>query len=491
MRLPQITSDLALYEKEFKSKLRFKTSFLNSSSDNSHKASIAGKAHAKAAQPKYDSLGETNTVLPSNDGMQQQHSKVSSCSNGCNSGTNLDENARANSTTSSDQDPAAHYSYSYNYNYNYNLGSGQNNMYDNAYSLSSVPKTIAVLNNNVINSFNSDPSSNQDYFDMSFDDHVDYDYVDTDSTATNSHCNDCLHYSYNKNNFLINNTAFIQSFSSLNSSLDAGSSPPISRSSSPMKNLALNYNYSRIDSILSEGSLQSQTQINKLKKRKIENSSDPFSTPFSFDSSMNLLGLAKDESLSHYNFQLSPFSEDRLKLIKNLTLKEYMDNISVDSILSLFTCQNLKIKIDILKKTISLSDDSILINHSNLEKPWLLQMKLSDINNILDPSNGDTNYFQLYKCLMIDFIIMLSLIDSTIAYIVHNYHAFFAPLLYPQSEDEILKKFYESMDVNAINEIRTHCPLNSFDSDLLDRLAYLLWKTEDPSVCNQFRQLFE
>ncbi|GAV26674.1 hypothetical protein PMKS-000129 [Pichia membranifaciens] len=388
---------------------------------------------------------------------------------------------------SSERDPAVYY----NYNYNYSINNGQGYPQDDGYYLSSIPKTITVLNNNVLNDYNSDPLSNQDYFDMSFDDHVEYDYIDTANAATNPHCNDCLHYSYNKNNSLINNTAFIQSFSSLNSSLDAGSSPPISRSNSPVKNLGLNYNYSRIDSILSDASLQSQTQINKLKKRKIELSPDPFSTPFSFNSSMNLLGLAKDGSLSHYNFQLSPFSEDRLKLIKNLTLKEYMDNISVDSILSLFTCQNLKIKIDILKKTISLTDDSILINHSNLEKSWSLQMKLSDINSILDPNNGDTNCFQLYKCLMVDFIIMLSLIDSTVAYIVHNYHTSFAPLLYPQSEDEILTKFYSSMDANTINEIRTHCPLNSFDSDLLDRLAYLLWKTEDPSVCNQFRQLFE
>lgn len=81
--------------------------------------------------------------------------------------------------------------------------------------------------------------------------------------------------------------------------------------------------------------------------------------------------------------------------------------------------------------------------------------------------------------------------DSTIAYIVHNYHASFAPLLYPQSEEEILTKFLISMDTNTINEIRAHCHLDSFDSDLLNRLAYLLWKTEDPSVCNQFRQIFQ
>ena len=490
MRLPQITSDLAFYEKEFKNKLRFKnaikSSLINPGSDNSHKGNVGEKVHAKVIQPKYKARPESSTTSGSDDGIQQP-SKVLSCSNGCNSGTNLDEKGRANIAMSSDRNPVFYY----NYNYNYSIGNGQGYSHDDGYYLSSIPKTITVLDNNVLNDYNLDPSSNQDYFDMAFDDHIDYDYIDTANTATNPHCNDCLHYSYNKNNSLISNTAFIQSFSSLNSSLDAGSSPPISRSSSPMKTLGLNYNYSRIDSILSDASLQSQTQINKLKKRKIEYSPDHFSTPFSFNSSINLLGLAKDGSLSHYNFQLSPFSEDRLKLIKNLTLKEYMDNISVDSILSLFTCQNLKIKIDILKKTISLTDDSILINHSNLEKSWLLQMKLSDINSILDPSNGDTNCFQLYKCMMVDFIIMLSLIDSTVAYIVHNYHASFAPLLYPQSEDEILTKFYDSMDANTINDIRTHCPLNSFDSDLLDRLAYLLWKTEDPFVCNQFRQLFE
>lgn len=514
MRLPQLSSDLAFFEKEIKNKLRFKHAI--KSSVIASNGGNMGSDIASNSEPLVNANGQANSNFEDYKVHSESLCNFDSCTsfqdkgihysetranlNGCNSGIGPDENVGVQiSTINTDLDSTSfstgcNQSYCPNndYGYNYNCTYSTNYNFDHTdYSLSSVPRTITVLNNNVLNGYNSEPTSNQGLFDMNFDDHLDYDYIDNISTVANPHYNDCLHYSYNKNNSLIHNTAFIQSFSSLNSSLDAGSSPPISRSSSPLKPLGLNCGYSGIDSILSNSFQKSQTQISNIKKRKIESNPDFLPTPFSFDFKMNLLAFTNDETLTHYSFQLSPFSEDRLKLIKSLASKEYLDNTSVDSILNLYTSQNLKIKLKILRKIINLSGDSILINHSNLEKSWLLQIKLTDINNILDSNKSEASHFQLYKYLMIDFIIMLSLVDSTIAYIVHNYHASFAPLLYPQSEEEILTKFLISMDTNTINEIRAHCHLDSFDSDLLNRLAYLLWKTEDPSVCNQFRQIFQ
>lgn len=100
------------------------------------------------------------------------------------------------------------------------------------------PKIITIFNNN--SSFHNnlvvDSNADVDYDVVQTDLFFDTDYVDYEQFQND------LNYCYDTNhNLIVENKCLYQSFSSLNSSFENLASPPISRTSSPLKH-SLNYN---------------------------------------------------------------------------------------------------------------------------------------------------------------------------------------------------------------------------------------------------------
>ncbi|KAG0689067.1 Set1/Ash2 histone methyltransferase complex subunit ASH2 [Pichia californica] len=395
----------------------------------------------------------------------------------------------------------------FNFNHNKNLGKEKENSFDTSFtttttssSLSSspihnhlydsspntqlssnsniTPRTVTILNNN-----NNTTLLNN----LNLNDQLDYDYIN------NPLQNDSLDYIYNKNIILINNNKFIQSFTSLNSSLDTSSSPPISRSSSPLKFSILNQSYYNNQNLNSNSNLIDSLLLNhseilpnfeSIKKRKIENLNIDLNLSINSNTKFNLLFSYNDSTnLNHYELKFTSFNNDRLKLIQNLTLKEFIDNSQTNLILKLLKSNNLILKLKLFKSIFNFNINSIYLNDSNFFKNnfWSLKVLLNSNLNL----NSDSNcYYSFYKSLMIDIINLLSILNSITTYILTNTNNNLS------TEIDILSFYYNSFNLNDINDIKSNCNFQLFDHDLLDKFIYLLWKTEDSIICSQFRQLF-
>ena len=368
----------------------------------------------------------------------------------------------------------------------------------------SVPRTITVLNNN--NTIGSNAYQTQDY-DLDYDYSsagygnnytYDYDlvYVNAsgsfdDGALDHSDVNNDLNKTYNNNNsFLFNNVKFAQSFTSLNSSIDNFFSPPISRAGSPLKTLIANNNNlmladgqcstTSIDSILlnsSGASLDAGSSSLNIdvsnKKRKIKNTSLPQSATFS----------NHNKSSIEASLNFSAFSIDRLDLVAHLAKNENMNPNQVSNVIRLFETENIGLKFNIYKTFVRMDFELSFdfADYTNLKSNWAI--KLNKTISECQPS-GDA--FQMYGHVMLDLIKLLSHIDSFVSCITQE-----ASLAHMDAHQEknLLEYASNCLQASGIHFFSSDLKVPQMDELLLEQVIYLLWKTEDPSVCNGFRVL--
>lgn len=268
---------------------------------------------------------------------------------------------------------------------------------------------------------------------------VDIDFIDDTSPLNDQ---DLVQYqwnlglSYNTNKNVLINTHFNNSFSSLNSSLENLSTPPHSRSITP-----INFN---------------------LKKQKLNNLKNQVSN-LRFN-----LG-------SNYSFNFSPFTKERLTLIRSLASKENIPNHFIDTIFSLLSLSNLNLKLDILKKihttSIEFTGNSLLLEN------WCINVNLNSTAH---------NGVQVYKQILNDFTILLSLLKSVSKFIEQQERID----SHDNIESIVLLNYYNTASTEKLSTLNNFCITQPIDPDLLDTCVYLFWRTEDHTVCTNFRNLF-
>lgn len=302
----------------------------------------------------------------------------------------------------------------------------------------SSPQTVMILNND---NFTTDQSISRN---LSYPciTNIDIDYIDNtigldETDISDYHSN--LGFSYSSNKTVLNNLQFNNSFSSLNSSFENLSTPPISRSSTPIL-----------------------CSLKKSKNHSIVNSISNLS--FNFSNGVN------------YNLHFSAFSLERLKLINILALNENIPLSFTNNIISLLNSSDLDIKLCILQKIYKTSFR--FIGNSSIFNDWC-------ININIDSNSSDG--FQTYRQILADFITLLSLLNSISHFILNNNDSISTSI----PDSQILLHYYNTVSLEQLNILKTFCSIQNIDHDLLDNMIYLFWKTEDHAVCAHFRELFD
>jgi hypothetical protein len=378
----------------------------------------------------------------------------------------------------------------------------------------STPRTITILNNSSYNDCNFLYYADNDYEnDIDYNINIDNFYNNLNIENYHDYENDFLFNSYAKmNDIIINNTQFLNSFSSINSSFDTYSTPPMSRSNSPIKkhnyqynynynhNYSYNYNSNFIDSkILKNSSFISSSSLMKAKPKFGISTLNSMNLNLSLNllNSNNLNCNSSNANCFTYNLEFSPFTNDRIHLIRDLISKEDLNLNLVNTVLNLLKSSNLTIKLEILKNFTYLDNQLINLDQSDLNVFWNLKIASKNFDNFIknlnlnhnsnSTSNTNIKAYALYEFILKDFINLMSLMDSIAFYILNTLNNI--TQIDNNLEKVILLNFYNCMDTNTINQVKHFAPAQIFANEFLHRLIFFLWKTEDSKICNNFRSL--